>query len=108
MERWQRVLDARRQARESLGLDPSQPKLFDTPPVKKSAKVYVPPKPAPIEPRPDESIGVLSLGEAAARLGISRSELETMIAAGKIEALPTGFTRMVPTTEVEQLARKSI
>jgi hypothetical protein len=32
---------------------------------------------------------VLSLGEAAARLGASRGELEAMIAAGKVEALPT-------------------
>jgi excisionase family DNA binding protein len=44
-----------------------------------------------------------SLGEAAARLGISRAELEAMIAAGKIEALPTGFTRMIRTREIERL-----
>ena len=53
--------------------------------------------------RPDESERVLSLGEAAARLGVSRSELEAMIAAGNVEALPTGFTRMIPTREVERL-----
>jgi hypothetical protein len=28
---------------------------------------------------------------------------DTMIAASKIEALPTGFTRMIPTSEVERL-----
>lgn len=50
-------------------------------------------------------VGVLSLGEAAARLGVSRVELEAMIAAGTIEALPTGLTRMVPTSEVERLER---
>jgi excisionase family DNA binding protein len=44
----------------------------------------------------------LSLAEAAARLGVSRAEFEAMIAAGKIEALPTGFTRMIPTREVDQ------
>jgi excisionase family DNA binding protein len=43
------------------------------------------------------------VGEAAARLGVSRSELEAMIAAGKIAALPTGFTQMIPTSEVERL-----
>jgi excisionase family DNA binding protein len=48
---------------------------------------------------------VLSLGEAAARLGVSRAELEAMIDAGKIVALPTGFTRMVPTSDVRRLMR---
>lgn len=37
------------------------------------------------------------------RLGVSRSELETMIEAGKIEALPTGYTCTIPTTEVERI-----
>jgi excisionase family DNA binding protein len=46
---------------------------------------------------------VLSLGEAAARLGVSRSTLEAIIEAGKIEALPTGFARMIPTREVVRL-----
>jgi hypothetical protein len=30
-----------------------------------------------------------------------------MIAAGKIEALPTGYTRTIPTSEIERLGRKS-
>jgi excisionase family DNA binding protein len=55
---------------------------------------------------PSEAVYVLSLGEAAARLGISRRELQAMIAAGKIEALPTGFTRTNPTSEVERLTAK--
>jgi excisionase family DNA binding protein len=46
---------------------------------------------------------VLSIGEATARLGMSRSEFETLIDRGVVEALPTGFTRMIPTTEVERL-----
>lgn len=46
---------------------------------------------------------VLTLGEAAARLNVSRPELEALIAAGKIEALPTGFTQMIPTREAERL-----
>jgi excisionase family DNA binding protein len=45
------------------------------------------------------------LGEAAARLGITRDELNALIAAGKIEALPTGFTQTIPTREVERLAK---
>jgi hypothetical protein len=31
-----------------------------------------------------------------------------MIVAGKIEALPTGFTRMIPTREVKRLLREGI
>jgi excisionase family DNA binding protein len=53
--------------------------------------------------RPDESQRVLSLGEAAARLGVSRTTLEAMIDAGKVEALPTGFTRMIRAKEIERL-----
>ena len=52
---------------------------------------------------PSEAVGVLTLGEAAVRLGVSRSQLEAMIAAGKIEALPTGFTQTIPSREVERL-----
>jgi excisionase family DNA binding protein len=43
------------------------------------------------------------MGEAAARIGVSRTELEAMIEAGKIEALTIGFTRMIPTREVERM-----
>jgi excisionase family DNA binding protein len=84
-----------------LGRDPNQTELFDSPP----AKRYVPT--APQEQRqepPRPGVGVLSLGEAAARLGVSRGEVEKMIAAGKIKALPTGYTRMIPTSEVERLS----
>jgi hypothetical protein len=34
---------------------------------------------------------------------VSRAELDAMIAAGKIGALPMGFTWMIPTREVERL-----
>ena len=102
--RWQRVLDARAAARSALGRDPNQTDLFDLPAPKKS-KSYVQPAPRPVEPRRDESVRVLSLGEAAVRVGVSRAELEALIAAGKIEALPTGYTRMIPTSEVERLHR---
>ena len=52
-----------------------------------------------------EAVYVLTLGEAAARLGLSRPQLETMIEAGTIEALPTGFTRTIPTRELERLRK---
>jgi hypothetical protein len=38
---------------------------------------------------------------------MSRDQLEAMIAAGKVEALPTGFAPMIPTREVERLSRNS-
>jgi excisionase family DNA binding protein len=52
-------------------------------------------------------VGVLLVDEAVVRLGMSRVELEKMIEAGKIEALPTGYTRMLPTREVERLKAAS-
>lgn len=100
--RWERVLAARRQAREALGRDPSTGDLFEAPP-----KARTPERaPEPTQATPDPYrvvVGVLSLGEAAKRLGVSRPELEAMIAAGTIEALPTGYVRMIPTREVERL-----
>jgi hypothetical protein len=33
---------------------------------------------------------------------MSRSELEAMIDRGAVKALPTGFTRMIPTSEIER------
>src|SRR5450759_882091 len=94
--RWQRVIEARQQARATLGRDPNQTDLFEAPPRATTPLRAPEPVTAVIDPyaRPQR---VLSLGEAAARLGVGRSELEAMIEAGKIEALPTGFTRMIPT-----------
>lgn len=101
-----KVLDSRRQAREALGRDPEQVDLFDSPLPKKSPRYMPLSQPAP-ELRRDESIGVLTLGEAAARLGLSRDELERLIEARKIETvLVGGLTRMIPTREVERLATR--
>jgi excisionase family DNA binding protein len=89
--RWQRVLDARRRSRAALGREAESSALF-----RRSSKEEISPirtAPIPFEQRPNESINVMTLGEAAARLGVCRAELEAMIAVGKIEALPTGFTR---------------
>jgi hypothetical protein len=44
-----------------------------------------------------------SVGEAATRLGMSRAELEAMIAAGRVETLPIEFGRVIPTAEVERI-----
>jgi len=37
---------------------------------------------------------------------MSRSELEALIDRGAVETLPTGYTRMIPTAEVERLVRE--
>jgi excisionase family DNA binding protein len=94
------VIEARRQARAALGRGPDGGDLYGAPPKRKTA---IPPAAAPVAltRHPSErSELVLSLGEAASRLGVSRATLEAMVEAGKIEALPTGFTRMIPTREV--------
>ncbi len=51
-----------------------------------------------------EGIAVLSIEEAASRLYVGRDELEAMT-AGKVKALPTGFTQMIPTSEVVRLVK---
>jgi excisionase family DNA binding protein len=84
----------------ALGRDPAERDLFLEPP-KSSSPAPAPPSAAGTSPAQRRGIGVLTLGEAAARLGMSRSELETLIDRGAVRALPTGFTRMIPTTEVE-------
>lgn len=96
------MLAARRQARIAQGRDPDQRDLLAAQLRPRTRAPTVIPPIAPT-PRPSEAIGVLSLGEAAARLVVIRSALEAMIDAGKIEALPTGRTRMVPTTQVDRL-----
>ena len=94
---------ARRQARIAQGRDPDQADLFTAPPKPRTMPPAVTTSVAPT-PQLLEAIGLLSLSEAATRLGVSRTTVEAMIVAGKIEALPTGFTRMIPTHEVERLA----
>ena len=93
---------SRKQARVALGHDET-PGLFDGQAIARTAIPYVEPAAPPRQERPSEAVGVLTLGEAAARLRMSRSQLEAMIAAGKIAALPTGFTQTIPTREVERL-----
>lgn len=101
------MLAARRQAQTALGRDPNSPDLYAAPP---KAKTALPKAATPMlaTRHPSERVEyVLSLGEAATRLGVSRTALEAMIDAGKVETLPTGFTRMIPTREVERLTKGS-
>jgi hypothetical protein len=96
-----RVDAARKQAAAALGRDPEAV-------APRGTARYVPAEPPQQrQPTPREALAVLSLGEAAVRIGVSRRELAAMIAAGKIEALPTGFTQMILTREVERLSQSS-
>jgi excisionase family DNA binding protein len=92
-----RVEEARRVVQQALG-DTPRPEAL--PVVAKYVPTTTPPEPVQVG---SESISVLSLGEVATRLDISSFEVERMIEAGKIRALETGFTLMVPVSEVERL-----
>jgi hypothetical protein len=48
-------------------------------------------------------VRVLMIGEAATRLGMSRVQLEAMIARGQVETLPIEFGCVIPTSEVGRL-----
>jgi excisionase family DNA binding protein len=69
------------------------------------AATYVPITNLP-EPTQSKSevIAVLTLKEAALRLGISTSEVEAMVASGKVRSLMAGWPVMIPSTEIERLA----
>jgi excisionase family DNA binding protein len=56
----------------------------------------------PLHPS-ERSERVLTIGEAAARLGISGSEMEAMVKLGTVKSLMAGWTVVVPTSEVERL-----
>jgi hypothetical protein len=101
---WERVDEARRQARLVQGKDPyGEDDAFSRPNVRRSAP---PPPPSPsTRAERGTGVGVLFIGEAAARLGMSRAELEAMMARGQVGTLPTGFVRVIPTSEVERLQR---
>jgi hypothetical protein len=81
------VKSARRQAAIAFGRDPDQRSSFVEPP--KSNPPTLPTSASVSTPVEGRGIGVLSPGEAAARLGLSRSQVEAMIARGLVEALPT-------------------
>jgi excisionase family DNA binding protein len=92
----EKVRRAREIARAALG---DQARL-DQPHAAKYVPRAEPPQP---EPRPSEAIYVLTKGEAAARLGITTTEVERMIAAGKLRGLETGWTVMVPSDDLQRV-----
>lgn len=98
--RWWRVVSSRRQARLALGRDPNSGDDYGGRP---KARSPLPPAPAPKRIAHGPGVGVLLIGEAAFRLGMSRTHLEAMIAHGQVEALPSEFARVIPTREVERL-----
>ena len=52
--------------------------------------------------------GLLKISQAAAFLGLSRSKIYAMIAAGELESTKIGGSRRVPRHAVEQLAARSL
>jgi hypothetical protein len=101
---WERVEAARRQARLALGKDPDGADDYGGRPKPRS------PRPPPIAPTPiahGPGVRVLTVGEAATRLGMSRAQLAAMIGRGAVETLPIECGRVVPTREVERLQRSS-
>jgi excisionase family DNA binding protein len=58
----------------------------------------------PVQVR-SEAIAVLTMQEAATRLGISTGEMEAMVKRGTVRSVVAGWTTMVPTSEVERCAR---
>jgi hypothetical protein len=103
---WKRVEAARRQARLALGKDADGPDDYGGRPKPRSSTLPPPPAPTPVMPGP--GVPVLMVGEAAQRLGMSRPELEAMIAAGRVDTLPIEFGCVVPTREVERLLRTTV
>lgn len=63
----------------------------------------LPPALAPTMIAHGPGVGVLTVREAATRLGLGRVELEAMIARGQVETLPIEFGRVIPTSEVGRL-----
>jgi hypothetical protein len=61
------------------------------------------PQQAASGPLKNESIGVVTIGEAAIRLNMSKSEVERLVAGGVVKSLRAGWTTVVPTTEVERI-----
>jgi excisionase family DNA binding protein len=52
--------------------------------------------------------GLLKVAEAAKFLGLSRSKVYAMLAAGELESTKMGATRRIPRNAVEQLAARSL
>lgn len=93
---------ASRQARLALGRDPASGDDYGG---RSKPRSPLPPPPSLTRIAHSLGVGVLTIGEAATRLGLGRAELEAMIARGHVETLPTDFVRVIPSSEVERLQR---
>jgi hypothetical protein len=101
--RWQRVLDARLQAQLALGIS-REGEPFSEPPPKRQGRPE-PPRPVALLSNPNlPSVDVLSVGEAALRLRMSRDELEHLIAVGRVKTVGNAYSRWVVASEVDRLA----
>jgi hypothetical protein len=100
----ERVEAARRQVALALGRDPNQRDSFVEPPRSglTASRATAAGESSPVA---GHGIRVVSIGEAATRLGMSRAQLKALIDCGAVRALPTGFTRMIPTSEVARLSK---
>lgn len=50
-----------------------------------------------------EVIGVLTMKEAAVRLGVTAREVEAMVKSGRVKSLMAGWTMVLPTSDVGRL-----
>ncbi len=107
----ERVEAARRQAELALGRDPDHRDAHVDP---KVAGAPAEPSRTPADSTRRDPIDmsgaviVLTVSEAAQQLGLSRSQLDAMVARGAVKALPTGFTVTIPVAEVERLKGRMI
>jgi hypothetical protein len=74
----------------------------DGPPGPKYVPTTKPTEPVQVT---SEAIAVLTLKEAAVRVGMSTREMEAMVACGAVKSLVAGWTVVIPTIEVERLSR---
>src|SRR5207249_2923937 len=84
-----KVGEARRVVQQALGDAARRDGL------EKSTKFVPLAKPPEPVQRKDESIGVLTIHEAATRLGISTDEMEAMVKRGTVKSVVAGWTTMV-------------
>jgi hypothetical protein len=103
--RSERVIAARRQARAALCHDLVSGDPSDAPPRRKTP-LASPPASVWVASDPSTTEYVLSLGEAAGRLGLNRAELEAMIQRGDVETLQGEFIRAIPTREIKRLSSR--
>jgi hypothetical protein len=74
--------------------------LRDTPQAAKFVPTTTPTEPIQVK---DESVLVLTIGEAALRLGISTDEMEALVRRGAVKSVVAGWTTMVLASEVERM-----